>query len=52
VTEFIAPEDFIPIWAWGDTTVRHYAGKGKDDTNERIFVHKSQYAQYKGMNNV
>lgn len=42
VTEFIAPADFVPIHSFGDTVVRHYAGKGTDGTQECVFVHKSQ----------
>ena len=42
ITEFAAPDDFVRVYSWGDTVVRHYAGKGSDGTNESIFMHESQ----------
>lgn len=42
LTEYIAPYDFIPIYNFGDTVVRHHASKGKDGTCERIFIHESR----------
>lgn len=42
VTEFIAPDDWVRVYSWGDTVVRHYSGKPSDGTNESIFVHESQ----------
>lgn len=42
ITEFTAPDDFVPIYSFGDTVVRHYAGRVSDGTAERIFMHRSQ----------
>ena len=43
VTEFVAPPDFVPVFSWGDTVVRHYSAKTKGDgTSESIFMHESQ----------
>ena len=41
-TEFVAPDDFVPVHNWGDTVVRHHASKGGDGTKECIFMHESQ----------
>jgi len=42
VTGFDAPDDWRVIHSWGDTVVRHYAGKGSDGTCESIYAHVSQ----------
>ena len=42
VTEFVAPEDFVCVYSWGDTVVRHYASKGSDGTNESIYMCSGQ----------
>jgi len=39
VTEYLAPEDWVAVHEFGDTVVRHYMGKGKDATNECIWMH-------------
>lgn len=51
VTEFTAPEDFVPIYSWGGTisyaNTKHTNGRGKrrtDGTSEYIFIHESQQA--------
>jgi DNA adenine methylase len=42
VTEFVAPDDFVPVHKFGDTVVRHYSSKGADGTCEAIFMHRNQ----------
>lgn len=42
ITEFAAPDDFVPVHVFGDTVVRHHHGKGKDGTSEAIYTHISQ----------
>lgn len=37
---FECPDDFRPIYEWGDTVVRHYASKGTDGTNEKLVILK------------
>lgn len=41
ITEFIAPGDFVSIYDFGDTVVRHQNSKGKDGTVESIFMCES-----------
>ena len=41
-TEFIVPDDFTILHNFGDTVVRHYAGKGSDGTSEVLVCHESQ----------
>jgi DNA adenine methylase len=38
VTEFVAPSDWVPIYSWGDTVVRHRTGGASDGTSESLFV--------------
>lgn len=47
VTEFMAPDDFVSVYSWGDTAVRHHGGRGGDGTDERIFVHESQAEEFR-----
>jgi len=47
ITNFVAPKDFVRVFSWGDTTVRHHSSKGTDGTNESIFMHKSQVVKVK-----
>ncbi len=42
VTEFVAPSDWITVYNWGDTVIRHTELNESDGTSERIFVHQSQ----------
>ena len=43
VTEFKAPDDWIRIYSWGDTTMRHGTTREKRNVpTESIFVHESQ----------
>jgi DNA adenine methylase len=43
VTEFTAPEDWVPVWSWGDTVVRHRdAAEQRGSVEERIFTHRDQ----------
>lgn len=37
---FECPDDFRPIYEWGDTVVRHHASKGTDGTNEKLVILK------------
>lgn len=41
-TEFVVPDDFVVLHNFGDTVVRHYAGKGSDGTQEVLVCHESQ----------
>lgn len=45
VTEFTAPEDWVPIHNFGDTVVRHQRSLGADGTTECIFMHQTQAAE-------
>jgi DNA adenine methylase len=37
---FDCPDDFRPIYQWGDTVVRHHNSKGTDGTNEKLVILK------------
>ena len=37
---FDCPDDFRPIYEWGDTVARHYSSKGTEGTNEKLVVYK------------
>jgi site-specific DNA-adenine methylase len=37
---FDCPDDFSPVYEWGDTVVRHLNSKGTDGTNEKLVVYK------------
>jgi hypothetical protein len=41
-TEFIVPDDFVVLYNFGGTVVRHYSGKPADGTSEVLVCHKSQ----------
>jgi len=52
VTAFEIPDDFRVLHSWGDTVVRHYAGKGSDGTNEVLACHRTQFKMFtKGKDN-
>lgn len=40
VTEFVVPGDFVILYNFGDTVVRHHASRGADGTNEVIAMYK------------
>jgi len=47
VTEFNVPKDFVVLWNYGDTVVRHYHTRGSDGTNEVVACHESQMEMFK-----
>lgn len=48
ITEFIVPDDFTILHNFGDTVVRHHAGKGSDGTSEVLVCHESQKHLWEG----
>jgi DNA adenine methylase len=46
VTSFVVPNDFVVLYNWGDTVVRHYSGKVPDGTSELLVCHESQYFKF------
>ena len=49
VTEFRCPPDFVVVHDFGDTVVRHHAGKPADGTSEVLAVHELQFGLVKGI---
>jgi hypothetical protein len=42
VTGFVVPNDFVQLYSWGDTVVRHHGHHGSDGTCEVLVCHESQ----------
>jgi DNA adenine methylase len=45
VSEFSAPEDWYPIYSWGNTVVTHHLGNKNTQTDERLWLHRGFITQ-------